>query len=105
MLLIQVLQDAPSKDFARNSGLSMIHGIAVTLQKGVAVCNYWEVPPDGPQIMIGESRFDPRVPKSVHAPQADRTATRRRDARLQLRHEIKEQKWAIGPYLSNPGLP
>jgi hypothetical protein len=37
----------------------------------VVVCNYWEVPPDGPQIMIGESRFDPRVPKSVHAPQAD----------------------------------
>jgi hypothetical protein len=23
----------------------------------VVVCNYWEVPPDGPQIMIGESRF------------------------------------------------
>jgi len=41
----------------------------------------------------------------AHAPHADRTATRRRDDRLQLRHEIKERMLAIGPYLSNAGLP
>jgi hypothetical protein len=55
--------------------------------------------------MIVESRFDPRVLKFAHAPHADRTATRRRDGRLQLRHEIEERMLAIEPYLSNPGLP
>lgn len=51
------------------------------------------------------SRFDPRGPKFARAPHADRTAIRRRDGRLQLRHETKERMLAIGPYLSNTGLP
>ena len=74
------------------------------LSYAVAVCNYGQVR-GWTSDYDRRSRFDPRVLKFAHAPRADRTATRRRGGRLQLRHEIKERISAIGPYLSNPGLP